>query len=421
MIAAQAVAPDGELLTEQAITQALTAGLAGRFTNQRVLVLIPDFTRSLPLHRLFRALVEILHGARQLDFMVALGTHPPLSEERLNELVGISAGERRTVYGRVGLLNHAWDDPAVLTQIGVIAEDELRAIAGDTWHPSLAGDVPVRINKAALEYDQIIILGPTFPHEVVGFSGGVKYLFPGISGPEMIHKSHWLGALATVRGTIGNKATPARAMIHRAAAELATPVTLAAVVGSGQALSGVFVGDPLDAWEAAVEQSSQRHIQWFDRPFQRVLSCCPPMYDDLWTGGKAMYKVEPAVAMGGELIIYAPHLEAHSITHGKTIAELGYHVLPYFLEQWERFEGYPLGIIAHSTQLRGSGRMENGVEQPNVRLVLASKIPEEECTRMNLGYRDPASIDFADWQGREEDGVLFVPKAGEVLYRAREG
>jgi nickel-dependent lactate racemase len=66
------------------------------------------------------------------------------------------------------------------------------------------------------------------------------------------------------------------------------------------------------------------------------------MYDELWTAGKAMYKLEPALAEGGELIIYAPHLDEVSLVHGRYIFEIGCHDLPYFLHQWERFKHGPL-------------------------------------------------------------------------------
>jgi hypothetical protein len=141
------------------------------------------------------------------------------------------------------------------------------------------------------------------------------------------------------------------------------------------------------------------------------------MYDELWTGAKAMYKLEPAVAIGGEVVIYAPHLDVVSHVHGKYIYEVGYHILEYFLADWERFKHIPLGVLAHSTHLRGSGMMQNGIEKPNVKVTLASKIPAEDCARLNLGYLDPAKINIAEWQNRE--GVLYVPKAGEILYRLK--
>ncbi|MCI0393679.1 MAG: lactate racemase domain-containing protein [Chloroflexi bacterium] len=420
MIITQSIAPPNQLLADDTIRQTLAAGLAGRHTRQKVLVLIPDRTRTIPLPQLFRYLVEILRDVRQLDFMVALGTHPPLSEAQLYELVGITAEERQTTYRHVGLFNHAWDRPDTLTQIGVLPQAQVQAIAGQTWHPSLGGDVPVNINRAALAYDHILILGPTFPHEVAGFSGGAKYLFPGISGPEMINTTHWLGALVGVVGTIGVKDTAVRAMIHAAAELVPTPISLIALVVVGQGLAGMFIGDYLSAWNAAAELSAERHIIWVDRPFRRVLSCAPPMYDELWTAGKAMYKLEPALAEGGELIIYAPHLSVVSHVHGQYIYEIGYHVLPYFLNQWDKFKHIPLGVLAHSTHVRGGGRFVDGIEYPRAQVTLATQLSPEDCAQLALGYLNPNEINVAGWQNREDEGILFVPKAGEMLYRVKK-
>lgn len=419
MLEIQVIAPLGRLLVQEVIQQALALALENRFSNQRVLVLIPDHTRSLPLPFLFREMVRLLGNTRQLDFMVALGTHPALSEENLEKLVGITSQERRSTYLHIGLLNHDWQNPEALVSLGILEQDLIKKIAGDDWHPSLPDTVDIRINKKVKDYDHILILGPTFPHEVAGFSGGAKYLFPGISGAEMINATHWLGALAGVVGTIGTKNTPVREMIHAAASHLQTPITLIALVVENHGLSGIFIGDTLSTWNAAADQSAVRHIQWCEKPYNMVLSCAPPMYDELWTGAKAMYKMEPAVAVGGEVIIYAPHLEVVSHVHGKYIYEIGYHILPYFLQNFERYKHIPLGVLAHSTHVRGSGRLENGIEKSNVKVTLASKISPEDCARLNLGYLDPASIKMNEWQNREDEGILLVPRAGEILYKLK--
>ena len=419
MIVCQQTSHGDEVLEQEQILAALYSGLCGKFSGAKVLVLIPDHTRSLPLPFLFHALVELLRDTCKLDFMVALGTHPELNESKLLKLVGITPGERRTQYAKIGLLNHTWNDPATLKTIGVITHDEIKQIAGGNWHTSLGGDVPVRINKAVFDYDHIFILGPTFPHEVVGFSGGAKYLFPGISGPEMINTTHWLGALNGVVGTIGIKDTQVRTMIHTAAEKLDVPVTLIALVVEYGGLAGLFIGDYQDAWSAAADLSVKRHIQWVEKPFQKALSCAPPMYDELWTAAKAMYKLEPAIAAGGEVIIYAPHLDTVSHVHGKQIDEIGYHTLPFILQNWERYKHIPLGVLAHSTHLSGMGVMENRVEKPNVRVTLASKIPLEDCEHLNLGYLNPDKIDITQWKNREAEGILYVPKAGEILFRTR--
>lgn len=420
MIEIQAIAPDNQLLDDDTIRQTLTAGLEGKHNGEKILILIPDHTRTIPLPQLFRYLVQILHDAKQLDFMVALGTHPPLSEAQLNQLVGVSADERQTTYKHIGLFNHDWYKPNALTQIATLPQAQIQDIAGDRWHPTLGGDVAVTINRRVLEYDHVMILGPTFPHEVVGFSGGAKYFFPGISAADMINVTHWLGALAGVRGTIGLKNTPVRDMIHAAAAHLSTPSTLIALVVVGKGLAGMFIGDYESAWGAAADLSSQRHIIWVDKPFQRVLSHAPPMYDELWTAGKAMYKLEPALAEGGELIIYAPHLDVVSHVHGKYIYEIGYHVLPYFLEQWDKFKHIPLGVLAHSTHVRGDGRFQNNTEYPRANVTLATRLSPEDCAQLALGYLNPDEIDPTAWENREEEGILFVPKAGEMLYRVKK-
>jgi len=147
----------------------------------------------------------------------------------------------------------------------------------------------------------------------------------------------------------------------------------------------------------------------------------PKMYDDIWTASKGMYKLEPAIEEGGEVIIYAPHIDEISYTHGRILDEIGYHVRDYFVKQWDRFKHYPWGVIAHSTHLRGVGTYdaETRIETPRIKVTLATKIPRERCERVNLGYLDPGTINLDEWKGREDEGILLVPKAGEMLYRLK--
>jgi len=415
-------ADGGAAVDEAALREVLDAGLGGgRHAGQRVLVLVPDHTRTAPLPLLVRLVAEVLADAAAVEVLVALGTHPPLPEDRLRALVGLDDRPATDLHPGLTLANHAWQDPDRLVRIGTITEAELRVIASDRWHPSLGGDLPLRLNRAVLDADHVVIVGPTFPHEVVGYSGGAKYLFPGVSGPEMIDVSHWLGALCGVVDTIGVVDTPVRALIHAAARLVPTPCTLVGLVVRGDAsLAGVFVGDLEAAWRAAAARSAREHVVTVDRPMHRVLSCAPPMYDELWTAAKAMYKLEPILADGAELVIFAPHLDEVSRVHGADLARVGYHVLPYFLHDWDRFASVPRAVLAHSTHVRGAGRVVDGVERPRVRVTLASRVPRATCEALGLGHLDPASIDPADWAGREHEGVLVVPKAGEQLHRLRE-
>ncbi|MGB7622393.1 MAG: lactate racemase domain-containing protein [Terriglobia bacterium] len=382
--------------------------------GKRVLIIIPDGTRSMPMPEMFSWFQKILKPrVKSLDYLVALGTHPPMTDAQLTKLVG-----HPVIDGRVGethIFNHHWEDPANFVQLGTIPAKEIEQLTGGL----MSKEVPVTLNKLILDYEYLLICGPVFPHEVVGFSGGNKYFFPGIAGPEIINFTHWLGAVITNYNVIGAGYTPVRAVIDRAATFIPRPAACFALVVTHEGMAGLYFGSPSEAWTAASKLSAQKHIVYVERPFQRVLSIMPEMYDDLWTAAKGMYKMEPAVADGGEVVIYGPHLSEVSYTHGKLIDEIGYHCRDYFIKQWERFSHYPGGVLAHSTHVKGMGQYDpaTGIETPRIRVTLATSIPEERCRRINLGYLNPASIQIDAWRGREHEGVYVVPRAGEVLYR----
>jgi hypothetical protein len=252
--------------------------------------------------------------------------------------------------------------------LGEIAAEEVEELSGGL----LSVPIDVRINRRLLDYD-IVIVGPVFPHDVIGFSGGNKYFFPGVSGREVIDISHWLGALITsyeIIGTLGP--TPVRRLVDRAASLLPVERRRIALTvrPADSGLHGLFLGSCEEAWAAAAALSAQVHVCEF------------------------------------------------SAVHGETIGWIG-HCRDYFLHQWERFRDVPLGVLAHSTHLRGVGTYDpaSGVERCRIRVTLATGIGRAECERLNLGWRDPASIDPAEWEGRE--GVLVVPRAGETLHRLR--
>jgi nickel-dependent lactate racemase len=416
-MAAAGIGSEQQFLTEAQIEALVVQGLEEmRPEGKRLLVLIPDGTRTFPAALYFRLLTRHLLGrVKALDFMIALGTHPPMSEAAILQMVGISAEEKAQQYAQVRLLNHAWKDPASLTLLGNIPAEEISALSGERFEM----EVPVRLNRAILDYDQLLVCGPVFPHEVVGFSGGNKYFFPGIAGADIIDFTHWLGALITSYTAIGMVDTPMRQVINRAAAMIPVQRFALCSVVTHDGVHGVFFGTPEEAFIAATELSAKVHVRYVEKPFQQVLSVLPPMYDEIWVGAKGMYKMEPVVADGGELILYAPHIRQFSAAHGRVIGEVGYHVRDYFVKQWQRFEHYPWGVLAHSTHLRGIGTYENGIECPRITVTLATGIPEEDCRAVNLSYRDPKSIHVEEWAGREEEGMLVVPRAGEFLYRLR--
>ena len=405
----------GRLTDEQVAAVVAKALPAENYRGKRVLLIVPDHTRTAPVGLMFKTLYRQIGGVtRAFDVLIALGTHQPMSEPAICQRLEISELERRAAYGGVRFHNHQWDNPAALKQVGTLTSDEISKLSDGLF----AMNVPVEVNKLVFDYDQVIIVGPVFPHEVVGFSGGNKYLFPGVGGPQILNFFHWLGAVVTNPMIIGTKWTPVRRVVDRAGAMVQVDkLCLALVVDPQNNLVGLFAGTPEAAWDAASDLSAKVHIVRKDKPFHTILSCAPKMYDELWTAGKCMYKLEPVLADGGELIIYAPHMSEICVSHGRHIEEVGYHCRDYFLKQWVKFQHVPWGVLAHSTHVRGIGTFENGVEKCRAKVTLASQIPRAKCEAINLGYRDPATIRVEDFANRESEGVLLVPKAGEMLYR----
>jgi nickel-dependent lactate racemase len=403
------------LLSEEEVRSICGDALAAiPMDGRRILFVIPDSTRSCPMDQMFRLIYEAVQSrVNRVDFMIALGTHPPMSDEEINRRVGITSEERNALFPKANFENHHWDDPEHLTTVGTFSEADIDELTDGLFSLS----IPVKVNRVVREYDHLVIVGPVFPHEVIGFSGGNKYIFPGISGPEVLHFFHWLAAVITNPKIIGKKWTPVRHVVDRAAALLPLERHALCMVVRDGGLAGLYAGTPEEAWSAAADLSREIHIEWKERSYHTVLSRMPAMYDDIWVGGKGMYKLEPVVEDGGRLIIYAPHIKDVSHTHGRTMQEIGYHVRDYFLKQWDSFKHHPWGVIAHSTHVKGIGSFEDGVEKPRIEVELATAIPPDMCKRINLGYRNPADVNIEDFQDRESEGVLFVPRAGEQLFR----
>ena len=378
--------------------------LAGR----SLCVVIPDGTRNCPLPLLLQAIEEGVDGRTDaVSAVVALGTHAPMSEAAIAGLVGPLSLPTR---------NHAWWEDETFVRVGRLPAQLVDELSGHRLHDS----IDVRVNRLVVESDVTLLVGPVLPHEVIGFSGGNKYLFPGLSGEEMIDVTHWLGALITSSEIIGTRGvTPVRALVDAAAALVpgerhALCVVVDHATGGLESLS---FGEPAEAWAAAADVAAESHITYLERPVQRELSLVPTRYPDLWTGAKGFYKVEPVVADGGEVVLYAPHITEIAAMHPR-MREIGYHCRDFFLAQWDRYRDVPLGELAHSTHLFGAGTYDPvSGERRRVRVTLATGIPEDVARGANLGYLAPESVRPDAWAADPE--ALVVPDAGEVLYRLR--
>lgn len=415
--AASVGGPDVVLSEEQIRSFVLEQLQNYDFDGKRVTLVVPDGTRHAPVDKMAHYIYEAL-GDRPKDVrvVIALGTHEEMSDEAIGKLMGNEPGKFEEEYPGWKIYNHAWRDEDTFANLGTISAEKISELsAGRLKHRPMT----VLVNKMVVDTDITLILGPVLPHEVVGISGGNKYLFPGLSGHDVIDMSHWVGALITSFEMIGARGvTPVRQMID-AAADLvpSTKLLLGMIVKPGSLdLQFLSFGDSKASWEASAHVSADVHVKYVEKPYKRVVSIIPEMYEDMWTAAKGFYKLEPVVAEGGELIIYAPHISEVSHMH-PGLMDIGYHNRDYFVKQWDRFKDHPWGELAHSTHLRGMGTFdaETGVESNRVTVTLATSIPKEQVESVNLKYMDPVDLDLDEL--RKDPDTLIVPQAGELLHR----
>ena len=386
----------------------------------RVLGIIPDKTRDDNTDLLFPFAAEILarRSAGQFDALVAQGTHVPMSEDEKRSKIGLDKGKPEFGLGRI--FDHQWNVPEELITIGELSSAQVSELTGGLINDA----VKVNLNRLLGPgiYDTILIFSATVPHEVAGFAGGAKYLFPGVAGPDLTHATHWLGALASIENVIGRVETPTRHMIEAAADFVpAQIITLNSVVTRNEdnllRTHALFAGDFRAAFRRAAEVSAQVHIRYTGRKYKRVVALLDEHYDELWVGGKASYKLGAIIEPGGELIIYAPQLRSISETHGRLIEKYGYAPLDRVREMVALSTELQnnLAVAAHLAHVSYAGqRDETGRVVPRYRITMASALDEETCRRVHLGFMDYRKFRREDYEN--DPDTLVVERAGRDLY-----
>ncbi len=386
--------------------------------GERVLAIIPDRTRDDNTDLLFPMAAQFLarRNVAQLDALVAQGTHGPMTEAQKLAKIGAGSAE---LPGLERIFDHRWDNSEELVTLAQLSSTQVNQLTDGLINEPV--DVQLNALLAPGLYDTVLVFGATMPHEVAGFAGGAKYFFPGVAGPELTHMTHWLGALATIEQVIGRVETPTRRMIEAAAAFIPAEVISFTSVNTrdidGLKTHALFAGDINETLRCAATVSAEVHIKYTGRKYARVLALLDEHYDELWVGGKASYKLGSVIEEGGELVIYAPHLNNISATHGRLIEKYGYAPLETVREMVEYSDELRanLCVAAHLAHVSyGSSLNKQGQVMPRYRITLASAVSEEVCRRVNLGFLDYRSVRRDDYEN--DPNTFVVEDAGRDLY-----
>ncbi len=409
--------PEADLSADE-LRSIVEESLAEIAPKSRVLAIVPDKTRDDNTDLLFPFAAQILAARKveKFDALIAQGTHAPMKREEKRAKLGIGDGLRVPNLGRV--FDHHWSDPHELTTIGELGAEKVSQLTGGLFEQA----IPLSINKllAPGNYEHVLIFGATVPHEVAGFAGGAKYFFPGVSGAELTNATHWLGALAGIEKIIGRVETPTRHLIEAAADLISAKIICFTTVVTRARENrlqthALFAGDFRQSLRRAAEISRQVHIKYTGRKYKRVVALLDEHYDELWTGGKASYKLGGIIEDGGELIIFAPFLRCISDTHGAVIEKFGYAPIE---KVKMRVAGSGeleanLCVAAHLAHVAFAGRADDQT-MPRYQITLASQIDEETCRRVNLGFLDHQNFRREDYENQAD--TLIVERAGRDLF-----
>src|SRR5579871_3732035 len=413
--------PESDLHPDE-LFQILSDSLSTIPSGASVLAIVADKTRDDNTHILFPLVAQILSDrrVRKFDALVAQGTHTAMSEADKRSKIGLS--DPRPLPGFGHIFEHDWANPSVLISLGVLRAEKVMELTKGLMNAS----IQLTVNRllAPGNYDTVLIFGATAPHEVAGFSGGAKYFFPGVAGPELTHATHWLGALASIEKVIGRVETPTRHLFEAAADFVpARVISLSSVVtrNNGRLRThALFCGEFRESVRKAADVSRLVHIKYTGRKYRRVIALLDSHYTDLWVGGKASYRLGPIIEEGGELIIFAPHLTCLSDTHGVLIKRYGYAPLERIQELISRAPELRqnLCVAAHLAHVTFASRKSaDGTILPRYSIVLASAVDRDTCRQVNLGYMDPRTFCRRDYEGDED--TLIVEQAGRDLYLAK--
>jgi len=418
---------NGEL-TEEQLKEIVKESLKDLSSIKKVLLIYPDYTRTDFTDKLIPLIYQELKnkGMTKIDSLNAGGTHRAMTEKEIRSKLGLSSQINFNNY-----YNHEYSNPQKLVTVGQIPA----SFVAEKTQGQLFQSIPVVVNKLITEdYDLIITLSGTVPHEAAGYAGGLKVFFPGISGPEVIDFFHWAAVIVGIPKIIGTVDNPAREVINKGSSYIFDKIKAPTIsfnmvfeeTGHQVIPKGLYVGAGFDgfieAYKQATKASSQLHVVYVDRPLECAVQVIDKTYDEIWTAGKGSYKLQSSgvMAPGGEIIIYAPHIKCfHSRSKMNfALRQIGYHCKDYVKKYLELNPEFSKNIAAHVINVRGAGsfNVNSGKEEFDFKVTLATGISKDICESVGLGYRNPDSIHRKDFIG---PGKLWIENGGKYLYKIK--
>lgn len=357
-----------------------------------VLIVCDDVARPTPAWKVIPFVLEELSAAGvddgNIEFMMALGTHRPMTEQEMRQKVG---GD---VYDRFGVYNHEWDNPQALEYMGKTHQG-----------------VEVWINKKVALAELVIGVGRIMPIEVCGFTGGGKILIPGCCGEITNNDMHWTRVDVDSSEIIGKRDNPIRTSIDELARKAGLDFIVNVIMDSEQNIFDCVAGDLVEAHAVGCQRAQEFHQVHLPQKADIVVVDGYPFDIEFWQVNKALDTAGAVVRQGGVVICVSPCYEGLSQTHEQELLKYGY-------QSKERVK-----------QLVASGEISHkviGVHMIQVSHVTAvtaeiflvtDGIPDEEVEMLGLRYAasPQGALDKAMEITGHNASVIVLRDAAEML------
>jgi nickel-dependent lactate racemase len=358
---------------------------------QDVLILVDDYTRTTPTQKILpRLMKELERGGIKREgirFLIASGTHRPMTEEEILKKFG------REIPKQYLILNHHWWDSSQLVYLG-----------------ETTSGIPIHINRLVEEVDLIIGIGQIVPHRVSGFSGGGNIIQPGICGEETTGKTHWLSAQFDGWEILGRITNPVKKEIERVAEKTGLEWIVNTIQDGTGRLVKVVAGDPVHAYREGAAKSREVYLSQLPEEADIVVADSHPYDSELWLAAKGIYAAELAVKKGGVVILITSCPEGISVSHPEVL-ELGYQTFEEVDQKVRRGAIKKLTAAAHLVHV---GRV---IKERAKGILVSPGISKEEAERLGFIYaRDPQeALDIAFSHLSRDAKVAVLQRGGEIL------
>lgn len=360
--------------------------------GQKICIITDDNTRMTPVRTILKELLPRIEGAgvRRSDIfiVIALGSHRPMTSQEITDKFGPDVVEHYRI------LNSEFDNPDMLVQVGT---SEL--------------GTPIRVYKPAMEADIRIGIGNIVPHGCMGWSGGAKILYPGITSADIVSEFHVMQGLRD-EVLLGMVECPIRLAVEEWTKNIGLHYIINTVLDEDMQLYRAAAGHYIQAHRKAVSYAQTVCGVPLKQQPDVVLAAAYPIGIDFWQCGKATYGPTRVIREGGEFLLLAACTEGVG-PHPQMLDYMALDNGPELLSRRiaSRDTGEDLLTMAVGVSM---GRV---VRHSNVTLVTDGLSPED-CRRGRMTHCAPAHLQQALEQALnrfEDPFLLIIGEGGEII------